>query len=195
MRVRPATPRDATAIARILAGSLGDKYGPAFGPHAERALGAIVRASRSRPPGGYRVAVDEDDRPVGVAHLGLTDEGAPVFGPVSREVGPLTALRATVVFLAFAKSGARPGDAHLDEVAVVPEARRRGVATALLEECRATATASGKRCLTLWVTGDNRAAQALYRGAGFTVRRRQRWLSGRLLFGSRGALLMERRLP
>ena len=195
MRVRPATPRDATEIARILAGGLGDKYGPAFGPHAVRALAAIVRASETAPPGGYRVAVGEDDVPLGVAHLGLSGEGASVFRPVSRELGRIAALRATVVFLAFAKGGVGDDEAHLDEVAVAPEARRRGVASALLEECRATAAASGKRRLTLWVTGENRAAQALYRGAGFTIRRRQRWLSGRLLFGSRGALLMERPLP
>lgn len=194
MEIRPAMTSDARAIARILAGGLGDKYGPAFGRHAMDALTAIVRASDGAPPGGYRVALDGDGTPCGVAFLGLDGAGAPVFGPISREVGAITAIRASVVLLAFAKGRVEPDEAHLDELAVSPDARRRGIGSALLAECCDAAESVGMRRISLWVTGDNTAARALYARAGFRVVQRRRWWIGRLLFGARGALLMERRL-
>lgn len=194
MRIRQATERDAEAIARILAEGLGDKYRPAFGRHADRALAAIVRETRDRPPAGYRVAVDDADRPLAVAHLSLEPSDAPIHDAVAAAVGTLTALRASIVLMAFAKGRMGADEAHLDELSVAPHARRRGIATALLEECAAVATAAGKGRLTLWVTGDNTGAQALYARSGFRVARRRAWLVGRLLFGSRGALQMERPL-
>jgi ribosomal protein S18 acetylase RimI-like enzyme len=52
------------------------------------------------------------------------------------------------------------------ELAVAPEERRKGVATALLGELRAIA--KGKRCYGMWVLTDedNVAALAAYRSAG-----------------------------
>ena len=194
MEIRPALASDTSTIAGILAEGLGDKYGPAFGRHAVRALTAIVRASAGAWPGGYRVAVDDDGRAVGVAFLGLDGAGAPVFGPISQEVGVVTAIRASVVLLAFAKGRVEADEAHIDELAVAPDARRRGVASALLVECCEAAEAAGMRRVSRWVTGDNTPARALYSGAGFRVVGRRRWWIGRLLFGARGALLMERRL-
>lgn len=194
VRIRQATERDADAIAGILAEGLGDKYRPAFGRHTGAALAAIVRESRDRPPAGYRVAVDADDRPVAVAHLSLEPSIASIHDAVAREVGTLTALRASIVLMAFAKGRMGHDEAHLDELSVSPAARRQGIATALLEECAAVAAAAGKRRLTLWVTGDNTGARALYERTGFRVARRRAWFVGRLLFGSRGALQMERLL-
>jgi len=73
-------------------------------------------------------------------------------------------------------------------------ARRRGVASALLEACADQAHAAGRRRLTLWVTIDNAGGRALYEATGFAESRRRRWLVGRLLFRAPGAILMERRL-
>jgi ribosomal-protein-alanine acetyltransferase/tRNA threonylcarbamoyl adenosine modification protein YeaZ len=61
------------------------------------------------------------------------------------------------------------GAGHIGNLAVVPEARRRGVARALLEDLLEHAGAAGAASLTLEVRVSNFAAQALYRAFGFRL--------------------------
>jgi tRNA threonylcarbamoyl adenosine modification protein YeaZ/ribosomal-protein-alanine acetyltransferase len=61
------------------------------------------------------------------------------------------------------------GIGHLGNLAVVPEARRRGVATALLEDVLGRATQLNVGHVGLEVRVSNFAAQALYRAHGFRV--------------------------
>ncbi|HVP68919.1 MAG TPA: ribosomal protein S18-alanine N-acetyltransferase [Anaeromyxobacteraceae bacterium] len=56
---------------------------------------------------------------------------------------------------------------HVLNVAVAPEARRQGVARALLGEAEASARSQGARIATLEVRRSNRAAIALYRSLGY----------------------------
>ncbi len=58
-------------------------------------------------------------------------------------------------------------EAELLTLAVAPEARRRGLASALLAEFAATSQARGAREAFLEVAADNAAAIALYAGAGW----------------------------
>jgi ribosomal protein S18 acetylase RimI-like enzyme len=62
--------------------------------------------------------------------------------------------------------------AFIAYTAVEPEARRSGVARALLEEAERQARAAGRGYLSLMVTEDNLAARALYDGAAFATERR-----------------------
>lgn len=60
------------------------------------------------------------------------------------------------------------GDAaYINELAVSPAARRRGAASALIEEALAQARARGFKSVVLDVRAGNAAAAALYRGLGF----------------------------
>ena len=61
------------------------------------------------------------------------------------------------------------GAGHVGNVAVAPEARRRGVARALLADLFERARAVGSTDLTLEVRVSNFAAQALYRAHGFRL--------------------------
>jgi ribosomal-protein-alanine acetyltransferase/tRNA threonylcarbamoyl adenosine modification protein YeaZ len=61
------------------------------------------------------------------------------------------------------------GTAHLGNLAVVPETRRRGVATALLLDLLARVREGDVDTLTLEVRASNFAAQALYRAHGFRL--------------------------
>jgi [ribosomal protein S18]-alanine N-acetyltransferase len=56
---------------------------------------------------------------------------------------------------------------HVLNVAVAPEARRRGVARALLAEVEARAAAEGAAMATLEVRRSNEPARALYRTLGY----------------------------
>src|SRR3954449_7574567 len=58
-------------------------------------------------------------------------------------------------------------DAEILTLAVVPEARRRGVAMALLHESATTAAAMGASAIFLEVSVGNTAARALYIRTGF----------------------------
>ena len=62
-----------------------------------------------------------------------------------------------------------PGEGHLGNLAVIPDARRRGVARLLLEELLERARSIGVRSIALEVRVSNFAAQALYRGYGFRL--------------------------
>lgn len=58
-------------------------------------------------------------------------------------------------------------EAEVLTLAVAPEARRRGLGRALLESGLAAATKGGAEAMFLEVAADNKAALALYEGAGF----------------------------
>lgn len=194
--IRHADDADAPAIARLLMEALGSKYRPALGPRAEAALAVLVRRELQAEltPPGYLVAGAAADL-AGVVHLGVEgarDDG--LIGEVARVVGWPRAAWAGFSMSILSHGCLGPDEAYVEELAVAPHHRRRGVARLLLAACEDEARRRGKRRLALWVTSDNAAAIALYRGAGFRVARRRRWLVGRLVFRAPGALLMEKGL-
>jgi ribosomal protein S18 acetylase RimI-like enzyme len=73
-----------------------------------------------------------------------------------------------------------PQEAHIRMVGVAPEARRRGIARALMADCMERARADGKRFLTLHTTGRMEAAQRMYASLGF-LRGRDRVISDDLV--------------
>jgi ribosomal protein S18 acetylase RimI-like enzyme len=89
------------------------------------------------------IAVD-DDRIVGSATLELTDRVDPEDDPALD-----------------------PAEAHIRMLGVAPEARRRGIARALMAECMDRARAGGKTFITLHTTGRMAAAQRMYESLGF----------------------------
>jgi ribosomal protein S18 acetylase RimI-like enzyme len=192
--VRDARADDADAVAAIVADGLAAKYRPALGDAAVRAIAALVRHDLEAGTGSRHLVAELDGRIAGAVHL-MT--GGPPPGMTStlvRAVGPWTALRAIVVLSLLAHDGVRSDEAHLDELAVAPWARRRGVGRALLEACAREGRRAGRRRLTLWVTTDNAPARALYAAAGFEETRRRRLLAGRLVFRTPAASLMARPL-
>lgn len=193
--MRPAGAADAADAAAVITGALRDKYAPALGARAAEVVAALIR-DELRGPGPSRYWVAEmDGRVVGAVHLllGPGDAGG-LMRRLAGEVGALRALRAALVFGLLGEGGGEPGEAYVDELGVDASARRRGVGRALLSACEAEARRAGRSRLTLWVTMDNAGARRLYEGAGFRVRRRRRWLLGRLIFRAPGALFMEKPL-
>lgn len=186
---------DVGAVARISAQALGDKYRPAFGGGAERGIAAVLRHDVEAAEGTRHWVAEVQGQVAGAVHMMLTeDEGTGYLRAIGAELGWARALRAALVLSLLGHGRLQPDEAYIDELAVAGWARRRGVAMALLAHCADEAEAAGRARLTLWVTEDNAAGRALYDRAGFRVRRRRRWIAGRALFGSPGALLMERGL-
>ena len=96
-----------------------------------------------------------------------------------------TLLRQPGVFAALAVDAAPVGfmlwrvaadEAEILSIGVLPDARRHGIATALLEAAVTSLLAAGVAALFLEVAEDNRAALAFYRAHGFgEVGRRSRY--------------------
>lgn len=70
---------------------------------------------------------------------------------------------------AFALGRCAAGEAELLTLAVAPEARRAGLATALVREFEAEAMRRGGETAFLEVAADNAPARALYRRLGYAV--------------------------
>ncbi|WP_448073907.1 GNAT family N-acetyltransferase [Georgenia yuyongxinii] len=74
---------------------------------------------------------------------------------------------AVVGVVSYYLEDARPGERQLASMWVAPQARRFGVAHALVEAVQEAAAAEGAARLTLFVVDDNDAARRLYERLGF----------------------------
>lgn len=191
--VRTARPDDVAALADVLMEALGVKYRPALGPRARPALVRLIRDEIISGGTGYLVAV-RDGEVIGAAHLSVAEEPglAGIGSRLAACVGRVRATWALAVLSLLAHGPLDHDEAYIGELGVAPSARRSGVATRMLDEIERRAAQRGKRRMTLWVTTENAGARALYARLGFREVRHRRWLLGGPLFGSRGALLMEK---
>ena len=98
------------------------------------------------------------DHPWSAADIAELLAGPGGFGLAVRDAGDI---RAFILVRAIA------GEAEILTLAVAPAARRRGVASALVEGAVLAAQAAGAEAMFLEVAADNTAAIALYVGAGF----------------------------
>lgn len=177
-RVIAPTPALAGAIAVIAA----DEWaaGGAIAPHAIRPL--YVRRpdaelARDGPPQPIWV-IEPIDRARDLEGL-LDIEQASFSNPWTRDMFVWELENADVTRLYVARAGERlvafcsawlvVDELHINNLAVRPEWRRRGVASALLARVLADAAARGARRATLEVRRSNEAALSLYRRLGFQV--------------------------
>lgn len=193
--IRHAEFADAEVVGGLLASALDSKYRPALGRRAADALTQVLRDELRTPTHGYWVA-ERDRNIIGAAHLATAEDVPPVgvAKRLSKIIGWTHAIWALAALSILAHGPLEDDEGYVGEVVVAADARRQGVAATLMEHLAAHATGLGKSRLTLWVTNDNAPARALYTGLGYTERGTRTWLVGRLLFGSAGAVLMEKRL-
>jgi ribosomal protein S18 acetylase RimI-like enzyme len=173
--VRPARATDVEAVAPLLYLSAADMYNR-FAGGEERAL-TIIRRAFEREGSSASAEV------VTVTELEGTVAGALAAYPVAE------ATARARVFLRVALGGIRPwhwpaalrlywlgGRAapappeatfYIDALAVADEARRRGLARALLARAEAEAQERGLQAVSLDTALHNKPARALYLGAGY----------------------------
>ncbi|HEU4723401.1 MAG TPA: GNAT family N-acetyltransferase [Gemmatimonadaceae bacterium] len=140
--VREARPDDRATIAGLTVLAYGE-YATSMEPDAWTALERAVHASLADEAGVTRLVAIEDGVIVGSAAL---------YAPQAAAYGDL------------ASPAAWP---EVRLVAVAPEARGRGVARALVEECIRRARAAGAAAVGLHTSRSMRAALRLYERMGF----------------------------
>lgn len=195
-RLRRATVDDAPAFAAIAVEALAAKYRPALGGAALRGATALTAHGIGAGGASRHIVAEVDGRIAGVVHLALGPGGdhAGLTDALGRAVGRPRALRAAMVFGLLGSRRIAADTGAVEELAVAPWARRRGIGRALLRACAEEALSAGRTRLSLMVTADNAPALALYAAEGFVAVRRRRWPLARWVFHAPGALIMECRL-
>jgi ribosomal-protein-alanine N-acetyltransferase len=124
------------------------------------------------------------DKPWTAPELAKLLENSAVFALIARDPEPC----------GFVMAWTAAGDAELLTVAVVPEARRRGLGAALVTAASAAALVRGAASIHLEVAETNAAARALYAKLGYEeAGRRHAYYGGE--GGSIDAIVMRRALP
>lgn len=124
------------------------------------------------------------DKPWTAAEIAKMLDNQAVFAIVSRKKEPQ----------GFIMGWAAAVDSEILTLAVTPAARRKGVATALINAAGATALVRGAATMHLEVAETNEGAIALYSRLGFEpAGRRHAYYAGE--GGSVDALVLQRKLP
>jgi ribosomal protein S18 acetylase RimI-like enzyme len=173
LTLRPARPDDAAADLLYLS---AQPYYDAFAGSSERArriLRAIYRRPRHTASWDICRIAESEGAIVGIVAGFPLDEGnrrARRFLVLSVPRLPLShwpALMRHVAAAARVSPPAPVGSWYVDALAVAPEARRQGVARALLADAAECARSARATTLALDTAIDNAAAQALYESSGF----------------------------
>ncbi len=173
--VRPAVPADALAPGLLYASSA-----PYYDAFAGSAAGARQLLEDLWEHAGHTASVERchvavrDGVVVGALAAFPTLDGDALARRFLRLALPRLGLRRLPAVTRHLRASGRmmplpPSDAlYVDSLAVHPDARRQGVATALLAQADALARAQGLRAVALDTGLENAGGQALYDAAGFT---------------------------
>jgi ribosomal protein S18 acetylase RimI-like enzyme len=172
VRVRKARQDDAVAVARLLHESSPQIY-DRFSGGPERAVAILERAFRQ--PGNVASeevvsVVELDGRPVAAMAAFPIGEGparARSFIRLALRRVPFWLWGRTLRLYSAGTRVAREDSLYIDALATDHGLRRRGAASALLDEAERQASDHGLRAVTLDTTLDNEPARALYARAGY----------------------------
>ncbi len=172
MRVRKAVKDDAEAVAALLYESSPEIY-DRFAGNRERAMRILDEAFRT--PGNVASAevvwlAELDARPVAAMAafpIAAGPERARAFTRLGLRRVPFWLWGRTLRLYTAGTRAPRDQSLYSDALATAPGFRRRGAATALLDQAEREAREHGLRAVALDTTLDNSVARAFYAGAGF----------------------------
>jgi ribosomal protein S18 acetylase RimI-like enzyme len=175
VRVRKARQEDVTEVAQLLFESAPEMY-MRFSGGRERALATLARAFAE--PGNVASGevtwlVELDGRPAAaMAAFPVSEAGARsrAFLGLALRCTPVWRWPSTLrLYWVGGRASPKPRDDsfYVDALATDPAFRRRGAATALLDEAERQAHELGLPALALDTTLSNEGARALYAAAGY----------------------------
>jgi ribosomal protein S18 acetylase RimI-like enzyme len=200
--VRPAEPRDDTAIAVLVVEGFLDKFRPIFRNRMERSVKIMERwVDLEHSLGGVSSLVIEIPNSTEVAasvgiRISSSDDDALARGlwkTLSSSLGFLHAFWA-VTLLSYPRYSALSSEAYVERLVVDHDHRRQGMARALLDRAESLARESDKATVGLHVSGRNLPALRLYEAYGYEEKSRQRSLLTGYFLGVRDWLYLQKEL-
>lgn len=173
--MRPFAAGDEHATVPLLYESSGGMYDRLAGNRklAERTLARALAREHTTASADVVWVAELDDAVAGAMAVMPYAEWTPrahrFLRATLRTVPPWRWPRALWLYRSSGRMAPEPSGTslYIDSLATAREHRRRGVAGAMLETAEAMARRDGLRTLALDTWQDNRAARALYLGAGF----------------------------
>ena len=169
--LRPATPNDINALARLWVVTFPDKFGPTLGDKAERIICDWLRLSerhletttvaeiKSTVAGYIILETPSSPNP---------DNGRWLWHAIQLHNGIFGALRSFILMVLINDNRRHDSDeVYIEMLGVAPAWRGGGVAATLLSHAEAVAREEAVAKLTLTVVSDNEAAITLYKKFGF----------------------------
>jgi ribosomal protein S18 acetylase RimI-like enzyme len=175
--IRPAVPEDARLAARLLHMSMGRLADALFccaGRDTDLVLEGMYRLRGNRFSYEYGTFIEMNGRPVGMMisypGRGLGRKGIRMAAQVPSILGARGLARFLYRALPLALDGeGRPGEYHINNIAVLPSVRSRGLGTRLLQYAEERAADAGLSRCSLSVAISNERAQALYERLGYRM--------------------------
>ncbi|KHO12538.1 acetyltransferase, GNAT family [Latilactobacillus curvatus] len=168
--IRQATVADAKSVLPIINIVFEEMEMPLFQKIPLEDLFGILEQAFAMPEYRYSYAntlvYEEDGQVLGIV-VGFPEEKEAhiddALAPLFLQIG----LPETTRF--FTDKEAQPGEWHIDTIAVVPQARGKGVGSKLLAACESVAKANHKQIISLNVDFNNPGAKKLYEKMGYQV--------------------------
>lgn len=184
--IRNFQPKDLKQVAGIMANSFRDDLLKLVNLPEDRMVEFLIETGEVSPCpyDGYIVA-EKDGKILGIIQLSWLKQGKQrVKLQISKilHYGFYTTVKLLVMRYLFPEKPKR-GVCHVSEIAVLKQARKKGIAIKLLLFGEKLAQTKGLYKYTLHVDARNNAALNLYKKLGFIIEKRQRNLIARWLFG------------
>ena len=198
--IRQARPGDLGAVAELMVECFPQEFGLLFGQRLQAACAAVEGILRLETGGRVHALVAEDSSSViGMlllesARRGRLNRSLATMWRIARDKVGLRHLPRALLGVALPSYHVKPAEAYIRAIGVTARARRRGVATRLLQEAGVWARANHMTRLALHVSSDNAGARSLYRRLGFIERREETNLLAHLLLGQRSTIYMSKAL-
>lgn len=195
--IRDFKSQDLSQVANILADSFREMYLKIVKLSEEELANFIIETGEISPYAypGYIVAEVKGEI-VGLIMLSwFKQEKSKVTIKISKilHYGWVTTIKLLIMRYLFPEKPKRCV-CHITVIAVLEKARRKGIATILLDQGRKIALASGFKKYTLNVDAENKAAYCLYRKTGFEIEKKYRNLIARWILGEKEWYFMSQHL-
>lgn len=187
MILRPATPNDISALARLWVVTFPDKFGPTLGDKAERIICDWLRLSERHLE--TTTVADINGMVAGYIILETPssptpDNGRWLWHAIQLHNGIFGALR-SFMLMVLINDNRKPdsNEVYIEMLGVAPAWRGEGVAAKLLSHAEAVAREETVAKLTLTVVSGNEAAITLYKKCGFEATQKKqnralKWVTG-----------------
>ena len=173
--IREKRPEDGPVLACLLVEAFLNKYKALAGSRRDKALAIVKEEMDFRGVEGNFFVAETDGKIIGAIEILDTDiSGVPREKEISIYLNHLGLARGlkSIYLLSLLARALGSDEACVSQLAVSSEARRLGVARALLAHGENYARRRQKKHLLLWVAESNTPAVSLYESAGFEVVRK-----------------------